>query len=245
MNINGQVVTEIGTMVDPVADVVTVGGEKVRPMTEKVYVAVNKPRGVLITASDPHGRTTVYETVEDLPKGIFAIGRLDMDSEGLLLLTNDGKLGHRLSHPRFAVERVYEVGVNAGVSVEVIARLTQGIQAEDGLLKAKEARVLRLDGQGCVLEITLTTGKKREIRRMLAACGLEVLELTRKSFGGVSLSDLAEGDWRHLTRDEVRGLRRMVEQAYLRRLNGTENAEVGQGPDSGEDIDENRRVEGS
>jgi 23S rRNA pseudouridine2605 synthase len=220
VTINGEAVKEMATLVDPQGDVVTVDGAHVTPVEEMIYVAVNKPRGALVSAGDPFGRKTVYGAVQGLPEGIYAVGRLDMDSEGLLLFTNDGKLSHRLTHPRFAIERVYHVDVNGKVGTDVMKRMVEGIESEDGLLRAKQVRILRDGRESSMLEITLTEGKKREIRRMLAACGFEVGRLQRVSFGTVAIGDLAEGQWRHLTRDEVRGLRRIVEQAYIGKTKG-------------------------
>ena len=220
VTINGETVEEMGTLVDLKSDVVTVDGTQVTPVEEMIYVAVNKPRGALVSSGDPFGRKTVYGVVRGLPEGIYAVGRLDMDSEGLLLFTNDGKLSHRLTHPRYATERVYHVDVTGRVGTDVMRRMVEGIESEDGLLKAKQVRALRDGRESSTLEVTLTEGKKREIRRMLAACGFEVGRLERVRFGTVAIGDLAEGQWRHLTRDEVRGLRRIVEQAYIARLKG-------------------------
>jgi pseudouridine synthase len=155
-----------------------------------------------------------------MPEGVFSIGRLDQDSEGLILLTNDGKLGFRLSHPRFEIEKVYRVGVQGNLTKDVPERLIAGIEMEEGTARAKRVAVLDRGVDSTTLEITLTEGKKREIRRMLAVCGYEVEWLKRVRFGTVLLGDLRAGTWRHLTRDEVRGLRRLVEQAYLKKLKG-------------------------
>jgi pseudouridine synthase len=220
VTINGEAVSEVGVLVDPQCDVVRVDGLEVTPVVDKVYIAANKPRNTVVTAVDPQGRKTVFEAVTGLPKGIFSIGRLDMDSEGLLLLTNDGKLGHRLSHPRFAIERVYTVAVSGRVTPEATERLLEGIELEDGIHIAKRVTVLDESARGSVLRITLTEGKKREIRRMLAACGFQVTALRRIRFGRVGIGDLEPGEWRHLTRDEVRALRRAVQEAYLSRRRG-------------------------
>ncbi|MFH1314643.1 MAG: pseudouridine synthase [Candidatus Eisenbacteria bacterium] len=225
VTINGEVVSEIGTLVDPMVDVVEVRNEEVAPVVERFYVAAYKPRGTVVTASDPQERETVFQAIGDLPEGSFTVGRLDMESEGLLLLTNDGKLSHRLSHPRFAVERVYEVEINGSIGKEVAGRLTDGVELDDGIAKAKCVEVLRQGGGTSALMITLTEGKKREIRRMMAACGHEVTFLKRTRFGTATIGDLKPGEWRHLTRDEVRGLRRIVEEAYLTKLKGAEAEE--------------------
>jgi pseudouridine synthase len=220
--VNGAVVSEIGTLVDPLVDEVAVDGENVTPVAERFYIAAYKPRGVVVTASDPHARETVFQAIGDLPEGSFTIGRLDMESEGLLLLTNDGKLSHRLSHPRFAIERVYEVEVSGAVGEGVVERLMTGVELEDGIARAKSVEVLRKDSDTSRLKVTLTEGKKREIRRMMAVCGHEVTFLKRTRFGTVTIGELAPGEWRYLSRDEVRGLRRLVEEAYVMRLKGEE-----------------------
>jgi 23S rRNA pseudouridine2605 synthase len=210
VRVNGDVVTNLATLVDTANDTVEVDGQTLE-ITKKVYIAAYKPVGTLVTATDPHGRKTVFEAVSGLPLGVFPVGRLDMDSEGLVLMTNDGSLGHRLAHPRYQVERVYRVDVDGTVGDEVIARLKKGVELEDGPARARDVRVLGRHNGGVVLEIVLTEGKKREIRRMLAACGHEVVSLKRLRFGGVELGDLKQGEWRYLTRGEVRALRRSAE----------------------------------
>jgi 23S rRNA pseudouridine2605 synthase len=223
--VNGEPVTDKGTLVDPDKDIVEVRGKRVLPFREKVYVAAHKPRGVLTTLKDPQGRETIYEAIDNLPAGLFTIGRLDMESEGLVVLTNDGKLAFRLSHPRFGIERIYRVETRGKLKASDVERLKTGIDLENGLARAKRARLLRETEGGSALELTLTEGKKREIRRMIAACGFEVAHLRRIQFGSVSLGDLEAGEWRHLTRDEVRGLRRMVEESYISKLRGSDSEE--------------------
>jgi pseudouridine synthase len=210
VKINGEVVTDLATLVDTDSDSVEVGGDRLE-VKNKMYVAAYKPVGSLVTAVDPHGRQTVYDAVPGLPGGLFPVGRLDMDSQGLVLMTNDGNLGHRLAHPRYQVERVYIVTVGGVAGDEVVSALTGGVELEDGIARAREVKVLAEHDGNSVLKIVLTEGRKREIRRMLAACGFEVVALTRETFGGVGLGELSEGEWRYLTRDEVRTLRRNTE----------------------------------
>ena len=212
VKVNGEVVTDLATLVDTESDTVEVGGETLE-VKGKMYVAAYKPVGSLVTAVDPHGRKTVFDAVPGLPEGLFPVGRLDMDSEGLVLMTNDGDLGHRLAHPKYEVERVYTVAVDGVVGDDAVSRLTEGIELEDGLARAREVTVTAEFEGGSVLKIVLTEGKKREIRRMLAACGFEVTSLTRLTFGEVGLGDLSQGEWRYLSRDEVRVLRRNTEAA--------------------------------
>jgi len=215
--LNGTVVDEVGTLVEVETDVVKVDGETVKPFTELIYVIANKPRGVVVTGSDPQGRSTFYDAIKGLPEGLFSVGRLDMDSEGLLLLTNDGKLGFRLSHPRHEIEKVYHVGLDEPVGDDLIAGLKSGVELEDGPARAREARILK-GGDNPVLELTLTEGRKREIRRMMAAFGLGTWWLRRVRLGTLKLGDLKPGAWRHLERGEVRGLRRLVEEAYVKKV---------------------------
>lgn len=216
VTINGDAVADLATLVDPESDEVRVGGRVVKPFEEKIYIIAYKPRGVIVTASDPEGRKTVFERMPGLPEGLFSVGRLDMDSEGLLLLTNDGKLGFRLSHPRHGIERVYRVWVAGHMDDERVSRLREGVMLEEGEVKPRRVKVAARGAESTTLEITLAEGKKREIRRMIAACGFTVVRLKRTSFGPVVLGDMRPGDWRPMTRDEVRGLRRSVEQAYMR-----------------------------
>lgn len=215
VTVNGRVAGELSAMVDPNTDEVRVDGRIVKPVEEKIYIAAYKPRGVIVTASDPHGRKTVFQGVAGLPPGLFSVGRLDMESEGLLLLTNDGKLAFRLSHPRYEIERVYRVWVRGGAGADCARNLRRGVRLEEGEMRPKRVRVVGTGADRAVLEITLVEGKKREIRRMVAACGSEVDRLKRVRFGPVCLDDLKPGRWRRMSRDEVRGLRRSVEEAYL------------------------------
>lgn len=215
VTVNGRIVDDLVTLVDPRQDEVRVDGKIVTPFEERIYIAAYKPRGALVTASDPHGRRTFLDAIAGLPEGVFSVGRLDMESEGLLLLTNDGKLGFRLSHPRYEIERIYRVGVRGKVDDNSLARLRGGIVLEEGEAKPKSVGVIDRGPGSTTLEIKLAEGKKREIRRMVAACGFDVNRLVRISFGPVRLGDLEPGRWRYMTRDEVRGLRRCVEQAYL------------------------------
>lgn len=207
--------SDMSTLVDPVGDVVEVAGKRVRPLQEMAYLAVNKPRGLVVTASDPRGRTTLYQGIPGLPKGAVSIGRLDMDSEGLILLTNDGKLAFRLAHPRYEIERVYEVGIEGKADRSLVESLRQGVQLEDGPAVALRVSLVRQGERRFTLRLTLNEGRKREVRRMVEACGFKVCRLRRVKFGVVTLGTLAPGAWRHLRRDEVRGLRRLVQEAYL------------------------------
>jgi 23S rRNA pseudouridine2605 synthase len=201
VTVNGTV-AELGVKVDPTADEVAVDGERVNVDPARVYVLLNKPRGVVTTADDPQGRQTVLDLVS-LPQRLFPVGRLDQDTEGLLLLTNDGELTQALTHPSFEVERVYVALVPGPVRKRQLATLREGVQLEDGLAKPKRIRVLEEERSKALLEIVMTEGRKREIRRMLGHVGFTVERLARVSYGGVELGDLRQGRWRFLSQQEI------------------------------------------
>ncbi|MEX2328576.1 MAG: pseudouridine synthase [Nitriliruptoraceae bacterium] len=201
VTING-VVAELGNRVDPTRDVVEVDGERVNVHPDRVYIALNKPRGVITTADDPEGRPTVLDLV-NLSQRLFPVGRLDQDTEGLLLMTNDGDLAHQLLHPSFEVERVYVALVPGPVRRKVLAQLRDGVEVEDYVARPRRVRVLEEQSSKVLLEVVMTQGRKREVRRMLGAVGLNVERLARVSYGGVDLGELRQGKWRFLTQQEI------------------------------------------
>jgi pseudouridine synthase len=207
VSVNGRVALKLGTKIVEGKDTVTVDGRTVRRIRQPVYLALNKPRGVLVTLSDPFDRTTIRHLLPSLPDGVFPVGRLDKDSEGLLILTNDGELSFHLTHPRFEVPKKYIVRIKGEISEDEIRRLEKGISL-DGR-KTVPARVGTFDSKGRrgFLEIEIREGRKREVRRMLRAVGHEVVSLKRTSFAGLSLGHLPSGRWRHLKDQEVRKLR--------------------------------------
>lgn len=203
-------VAGLGMKVDPVAVDVRVDGERINVDPGRVYVMLNKPRGVVTTAHDPEGRPTVLDLI-NLPQRLFPVGRLDQDTEGLLLLTNDGELAHALTHPSFEVARTYVAQVNGRPSRAQLQRLRQGVELEDGLARARSVRLLG-EGRGkSLLEVVMTEGRKREVRRMLQAADLTVERLARTAYGGVNLGELSPGKWRPLNHAEVRALLAAVE----------------------------------
>jgi 23S rRNA pseudouridine2605 synthase len=189
-------------------DVVEVDGERVarQPLA---YVLLNKPAGVVTTASDPHGRTTVVELVPSEPR-VVPVGRLDVDTTGALLLTNDGDLAHRLAHPRYGVPKVYEADVDGSPSPDSLTKLRDGVMLEDGLTAPAKARMLRRDTRTSRLELTLHEGRKHQVKRMCEAVGHPVRQLHRARYADLDLDGLELGDWRELTADEVSALRRGV-----------------------------------
>jgi 23S rRNA pseudouridine2605 synthase len=204
VTVGGEVVTDPARDVTD-ADAVTVDGRRVAGAEERVVWAVNKPAGVVSTAKDTHGRRTVVDLVDAGGARLYPVGRLDAESTGLLLLTNDGELANALTHPRFEVPKTYRVRVARGpVSDRAVRRLREGVQLEDGL--TAPARVRR-DGRD-VLEITIHEGRNRQVRRMCEEVGHRVLELQRIAFGPLRLGDLAPGRARRITGAELDRLRR-------------------------------------
>jgi 23S rRNA pseudouridine2605 synthase len=201
ITVNGTVVTELGTRVDPARDEVLLDGRRILPAASEWY-ALNKPRGFLSTRSDPGGRRTLYELLPARLHGLFYVGRLDYDSEGLVLLTNDGDTAHRLLHPRYGVEREYEVELDRNVEADLPQRLEQGVELDDG---PAHAQSVKQTGPKTIA-LTLAEGRKREVRRMLAACDHLVRRLRRTRYGPIELGDLAPEALRPLTRAELDAL---------------------------------------
>lgn len=206
----GGEVAELGRKVDPRTDEVRVDGERINVDPQLHYVALNKPRGYVTTADDPEGRPTIFDLV-NIRARLFPVGRLDMDTEGLLLLTNDGTLAHALMHPSYEVERVYVAQVAGKPSRRQLAALTDGVDLEDGWAAARSARVLG-DAHGrSLVEVVMTEGRKREVRRLLDAIGFPVERLARVAYGGVDLGELRQGKWRPLSQAEIATLYQAVE----------------------------------
>jgi 23S rRNA pseudouridine2605 synthase len=191
-------------------DVIEVDGERVSPQ-ELAYVLLHKPAGVVTTASDPHGRRTVVDLV-DHPSRVVPVGRLDADTTGVLLLTNDGELAHRLSHPRYEVNKVYEVEVEGEPSREVLRRLAEGVELDNG--RTAPARVRRLGPSR--LELTIHEGRKHQVKRMCEAVGYPVRRLHRSRYAGLELTGLAPREWRELTSNEIAELKQLVAGTFRR-----------------------------
>ncbi|MDH3718677.1 MAG: rRNA pseudouridine synthase [Planctomycetota bacterium] len=206
VEVDRQVVTRLGTKVDVASQEIRLDGEVV-PQLRRAYYLVHKPKGYVSTSQDPAGRPRVVDLVPEAAGRLFTVGRLDMDSEGLMLLTNDGELANRLAHPRFGVEKRYEVQVAGYPEPEVLRKLRKGVVLADGVVRAQAARVKRRHKQSSVLEIVLKEGKNREIRRMLAAQGHKVQRLRRVALGSLRLGQLPVGEYRELTRGELKQLR--------------------------------------
>lgn len=203
VRVNGVVVGELGSRVVPGQDQVFVDGEAVPHEAEPRWIAFHKPPGCLTTRSDPHGGTTVYDLLPPDFDSLRYVGRLDRDTEGLLVFSNRGDEIHGLLHPSAGVEREYRAWVAGAPSSDAMMRLVQGVTLGDGPARAKRARVAERHGGATVVELVLTEGRKREVRRLLDAVGHPVLRLVRVRFGPVELGDLPQGAWRPLNDDEI------------------------------------------
>jgi 23S rRNA pseudouridine2605 synthase len=210
VTLNGTLAT-LGDRADPVEDEVRVDGLEVNLDPNVKYYALHKPPGVVTTMRDPQGRPDIRAFLPEEGPRVFPVGRLDRDTEGLLLLTNDGDLANALTHPRFGVEKEYLAEVEGVPTTKHVGQLSRGVDLEDGHARAMSARVAGRSGDRGAVRLVMTEGRKREVRRLLAAVGLPVTRLVRVRVGDVRLGGLSPGERRELTHDEVVALRRVVD----------------------------------
>jgi 23S rRNA pseudouridine2605 synthase len=210
VEVDRQVVTELGTRVDPSRQEIRVDGETLR-QPKQLYFAVNKPVGVVTTNRDPSGRARVIDLVPT-DERVFAVGRLDRSSEGLILVTNDGEFANRITHPRYGVEKTYLVRVAGEANHKQLERLKRGVHLAEGFARAASIAVKKKHGQSTDLAIVLNEGRNREIRRILARVGHKVLTLKRVAVGPIKLGDLPSGGWRRLMPQEVEALLRVAKE---------------------------------
>jgi 23S rRNA pseudouridine2605 synthase len=210
VTVNGAVVTELGTRVAE-GDTVAVDGQEVRPPEAPVYLLMHKPAGVVTTAHDPQGRRTVLDLVET-DRRLFPVGRLDQETSGALLLTDDGELAHRLMHPRFGTDKEYRVVARGVMADDTVERLATGVELEDGPTAPARAEILERGEDATTLRLVIHEGRNRQVRRMLDVVGHPVLALHRTRVGPLSLGALPAGETRPLTADELAALRAAVGQ---------------------------------
>ncbi len=210
VSVNGQIITEMGTQVEE-TDIVLVDGVRIMPEEEKKYILYHKPAGEVTTVSDDKGRETVMDRFKDFDVRLYPVGRLDYDSEGLLLLTNDGELAQRLTHPSCEVDKVYLARVTGNPSNEAIDRLRRGVFMEGDERRTYPAsvRVVRDESLYSDIVVSIHEGRNRQVRRMFDAVGHKVLLLRRIRFGSLELGDLKRGEWRELTAQEVGELKKL------------------------------------
>lgn len=205
VEINGVVANELGCRVDPQRDEVRVDGERLAPQRQRLVLVLNKPVGFLCARSDPEGRPQVYQLMPDEPS-LRTVGRLDFNTEGVLLVTNDGDLAERLGHARYSILRTYEARVRGVPTAEVLAALTRGVRLEDGPARAENAELIKSTDANAWVRLTLTEGRNREVRRLMERVGHPVVRLRRISFAGVTAAGLRPGEWRMLSDSEIHQL---------------------------------------
>jgi len=211
VKVNGKKVTELGTRIDPATDKVTVKGTPVQLDTTRVYLMLNKPLGVVSSMQDEFGRPDLSQFALDYER-LFNVGRLDADTSGLLLLTNDGDLAHKLMHPSFEVPKTYQAKVHGQITQPILNQLSAGIELEDGPIKADRVQFISASGNHSLVEIELHSGKNRIVRRMFEALGFPVVGLVRRQFGPLHLGHLKAGHTRQLTKIELGALLKAAEK---------------------------------
>ena len=214
VSVDGVTITQLGAKADPERSTIELDGKPIDTHVGKIYVLLNKPRGYTSTRRDPHAPRVVTDLVKDVGEGLYPVGRLDADTEGLLLLTNDGDFTMRMTHPRHKVPKTYRVEVRGLVAQETLLLLARGIMLEDGLTAPAVTKLVALNTawQTSIVDITIREGRKRQVRRMFDSVGHPVIRLTRTNFGSVSLGKLRPGEWRFLTPEEVESLLALASQ---------------------------------
>ena len=204
--VNGEVVTELGTKADPDHDMIVVDGRPLTVTAGKRYILLYKPSGYMTTLKDPEGRPLVIDLLKGIGERVYPVGRLDYNSEGLLLLTNDGEWANRLAHPRYEIDKEYHVRVQGQVMPEQVARLSAGVTLEDGRTAPATVAVLKESEQNTWISVTIHEGRYRQVRRMCEAVGLSVVRLRRNRYGFLNLEGLNPGEFRELTAEEAQRL---------------------------------------
>ena len=207
--VNGILVQKLGVPIDEKVDEVTVDGKKVSLQGNLIYVLLNKPKGYLSTVKDSFRRPTVLDLVGK-DKKVFPVGRLDQNTEGVLLLTNDGELTFRLTHPKFQIEKTYMVTVRGMIDQKILKKFKQGIKLEEGVVARCEGKIIKKGEEKSVFELTLKEGRKREIKRMCQVVGISVIDLKRNKFAYLTTKGLKTGQWRYLSEREIMRLKKMV-----------------------------------
>ena len=206
----GRVVQELGTQAVWGKESIRVDGEEIPKPSSRIYLMLNKPFACISALSDPAGRPVVTDFIRNIQERIYPVGRLDFDSLGLLLLTNDGEWAYRLTHPRYHVPKTYKVTVEGQINPETLDTLKKGIQLEDGFSGPVKIALLQQDKSKSVVRVTITVGRSRLVRRMLEASGHRVIQLIRTGFGNLDLGDLKIGEYRHLETHEVETMKKIV-----------------------------------
>jgi len=210
VRVDGTLVTQQGLKIVPGKSIVEVEGKAIQEGNSRAYILLHKPKGVLSTARDERKRKTVLDLILPAVARVYPVGRLDKESEGLILLTNDGELAHRLTHPGFDVAKTYRVGIRGRLGKREKKTFRQGMELEEGRTREAEIRFLSSTGALCEYEVVLREGRKRQIRRMMERLGFSVMSLRRTKEGSLCLGSLKPGEWRHLKKEEIEELRKEV-----------------------------------
>ena len=210
VTLNGRRVLELGTKAVWGTDSIKLDGKEITGPDDRVYIMLNKPFGYISSLSDPEGRPVITELVKDIPRRIYPVGRLDFDSIGLLLLTNDGDFSYRLTHPKYHVTKTYKVTVEGSVNESTVSKLKNGVELDDGFSGRSKAAIIRQGGSRTVIRLTIGQGRNRLVRRMVEAVGCKVIQLMRTGFGGLELGNLKIGKYRYLAPEEISDLKQSV-----------------------------------
>ena len=208
--LNGQRVLELGTKAVWGTDSIKLDDKEIPGPSDRIYIMLNKPFGYITSLTDPEGRPVVTDLIKDIPQRLYPVGRLDFDSIGLLLLTNDGDFSYRLTHPKYHVSKTYKVTVDGMVNEETLRKLKAGVELDDGFSGNSKASIIRQNDTRTVIRLTVTQGRNRLVRRMLEAVGCRVIQLMRTGFGGLAIGSLKIGKYRYLSPEEVSDLKRSV-----------------------------------
>lgn len=209
VKVNGSIANEMGLKVSD-RDQVEVNGKLVRPERKKVYIMLNKPSGYVTTVKDQFRRPTVIELLKGVKERVFPVGRLDYETTGLLILTNDGDFTHKMTHPRHEIEKTYLATISGCPTKEEIKSFESGLKIEDFTTSPAKLRIVSEKGRTCIVEVTIHEGRNRQVRKMCEAIGHPVLSLKRIALGNLTLGSLSEGSWRELSHDEVESLLKSV-----------------------------------
>jgi 23S rRNA pseudouridine2605 synthase len=207
--LNGKIIRELGAKAEWGKDSIKLDGREILKPAEKIYLILNKPFGYVCTLNDPQGRPIVTDLLREIPQRVFPVGRLDFDSMGLLLLTNDGDFSFQLTHPKYHMPRTYKITVQGNISEKDINTIKNGIELADGYISASSASLIGRQGEKSLVRLTIAQGRNRIVRRMIEALGYSVVHLVRIGFGSLELGNLKVGKYRHLKPDEVNELLEM------------------------------------
>lgn len=212
--VNGKKITQLGTKIDPDNDIITVNGKRIKMSENKIYILLYKPSGYVTTVKDPQGRRTVMDLLKQVKERVFPVGRLDYDTEGLLILTNDGDFSYALTHPKFQIKKTYLAAVQGIPDKRDLQKLQRGVKLSDGPTAPAKVKLLRcLNGQA-IIKLTIHEGRNRQVRRMLKAVGHPVVKLKRVAIGNLTLGKLSPGEYRYLEPGEVQKLLTLCKTGY-------------------------------